>query len=115
MKSDLRDRIREFFAEIEYTHLKQAWVERIVDDGLDEAEARKWAAEIGHVVEEYESSLLRLADLLDEKDPALIPKRVYSWVIGRLEVTIPEIEEPMRYLKERLEKLLPHEPDDEDE
>src|SRR5258706_5100921 len=112
---DLKARIKAFLEEIEYVHLKKDWPERLIAAGIDEREAQKWAAEIGHVVEEYQSSLMRLADLLQETDSERIPRRVHSWAVGRIEVSIPEIEEPMRYLEGELEKYLPPEPDDEDE
>ncbi len=64
------------------------------------------------VVEEYQSSLMELADLLQEQDVRRIPQRVHSWVVGALEVSIPEIEEPMRYLEGLLNKYLPNEHDE---
>jgi hypothetical protein len=112
---DLKTRIKALLSEVEFTYLKRTWVEHLAETGIDEGEARKWAAEIGHVVDEYQSSLIRLVDLLEETDPERIPQCVHSWVVGRLEVTIPEIEDPMRYLEGLLEKYLPPEPDDEDE
>jgi hypothetical protein len=53
--------------------------------------------------------------LLHETDAEDIPNKVHGWAIGILNVTIPEIEEPMRYLQGQLEKYLPPKDDDEDE
>lgn len=112
---DLKAKIKDALEELEYKRVRKDWPEHLVQLGIDVDEAYTWGAEIAGVIEEYHSSIMRLFKMLDEQDPALIPERVYSWVIGRLEVTIPEIEEPMRYMKERLEKLLPPEPEYEDE
>jgi hypothetical protein len=112
---DLKTRIKALLNEIEFTHLKKDWTKRLTEVGIDEGDASKWAAEIGHVVDEYQSSLIRLVDLLQESDPRRIPQRIHGWAVGRLEVTIPEIEDPMRYLERLVEKYLPPEPDDEDE
>ena len=111
---DLKARIKALLEEIEYTHLKKTWPEQLIKAGISEIEAHKWAAEIGHVVEEYQSSLTRLVDLLQENDSQRIPQQVHSWAVGTFEVSVPEIEEPMRYLEGLLEKYLPPEPNDED-
>lgn len=113
--NDLKTRIKTFLEEIEYTHVKKLWLERLIAVGVDKNEAEVWAAEIGHVIEEYQSSLMRLADLLEETNGEVIPQHVHSWAVGRIEVTIPEIEEPMRYLEGQVRKYLPPEPNDEDE
>ena len=110
---NLKTRIQTFLEEIEFTHLKTNWVERLTELGIVESEARKWAAEIGHVVDEYRSSLMRLAELLEEPDVERIPQRIYSWAVGIIVNTVGEIEEPMRYLEGQLEKYLPPEPDDD--
>lgn len=112
---DLKTRIKTFLDEIEYTHLKRAWPERLVAAGINEREAHKWAAEIGHVVDEYRSTLMQLAELLQVTDTERIPQQVHSWAVGISEVTVPEINEPMLYLKGLLEEYLPPEPDDEEE
>jgi len=112
---DLKNKIKTLLEEVENIHLKKTWPEYLIAVGISEDEARIWAAEIGHVVEEYQSSLMRLVDLLQETNVERIPEKVHSWVVGRIEVTIPEIEEPMRYLEGQLEKYLPPETDDEGE
>jgi hypothetical protein len=112
---DLKQKVKDFFDELEYVHLKKAWPERLIGVGIDEREAHTWAAEIGHVVEEYQSSLMRLADLLQETDPERIPRQVHSWAVGRIVVSIPEIEEPMHYLEKLVEKYLPPEPEESDD
>src|SRR5689334_21543248 len=81
---DLKKRIKDFLDEIEYVHLKEAWPKRLSGIGINERDAQIWAAEIGHVVEEYQSSLMRLADLLEETDPERIPLRVHSWAVGTI-------------------------------
>jgi hypothetical protein len=83
--------------------------------GIDEREAHRWAAELGHVVDEYRSTLRELAGLFDETDPEQIPQKIYSWAVGIQEVTVPEIAEPMKYLEELLEKYIPPYEDDDDE
>lgn len=113
--NDLKTRIKTFLEEIEFTHVKNLWLEHLIAVGIDKNEAAVWAAEIGHVIEEYQSSLTHLADLLEETNADLIPQRVHSWAVGSIEVTIPEIEEPMRYLEGQVRKYLPPEPPDEDE
>ncbi len=112
---NLKSQIHAFLNEIEYTHLKKNWVKRLIEMGIAESEARVWAAEIGHVVDEYRSSLMILAKLLEETDIERIPELVHSFAIGIVVNTVDEIEEPMRYLEKQLEKYLPPEPDDEDE
>lgn len=111
---DLKARIKSFLDEVEFTYVKKTWLEHLTTVGIDKDEASVWVAEIGHVIEEYQSSLMRLADLLEEADVERIPQRVHSWAVGRIEVTIPEIEEPMRYLEGILEKYLPPEPNDDE-
>lgn len=112
---DLKTRIKMLLEEVENIHLKKTWPEHLIGIGVSEDDARVWAAEIGHVVEEYQSSLIRLVDLLQESNLEYIPEKVYSWAVGRVEVTIPEIEEPMRYLQGILQKYIPPEPDDEED
>jgi hypothetical protein len=112
---DLKARIKEILDELIQEHLYSSWPEHLVASGIDENEARNWGVEISQVVDEYRSTLLRLADLLDESDSEQIPLKVHSWAVGISEVTVPEIEEPMRYLEGLLKKYLPPEPDDEDE
>lgn len=51
--ADLKARIKSFLDEIEYQHLKTAWPERLIAAGLNKDEVYTWAAELGHVVEEY--------------------------------------------------------------
>ena len=99
---DLRTQIKLFLNDVEFTHLKKEWRENLIRVGIDEKEARLWAAEIGHVIDEYRSSLMHLADLLMEVDPDVIPLKVHEWAVGTLEVSISEIEEPMQYLEKQL-------------
>lgn len=91
--ADLKARIKSFLDEIEYQHLKTAWPERLIAAGLNKDEVYTWAAELGHVVEEYQSSLMHLADLLAETDIECIPRKVHSFAVGITEVSVPEIEE----------------------
>ena len=107
---ELKPRVVAFLEEFEYTYLKGKWVEELVSVGIDIDEARMWAAELGHVVDEYRSTLRELADLLLETDPEQIPQKIYSWAVGIQEVTVPEIADPMKYLEEQLKKYIP--PDD---
>lgn len=112
--NELKNLIESFFKEVELTHLKKIWIERLIADGFSKQEAGLWAVEIGHVINTYRSSLIRLADLLVETDTNLIPERIHNWVEGTLEDTIPVMTEPLQYLEKQLAKYLP-EPDGEDE
>ena len=112
---ELKSHVVSFLKEFEFTYLKGKWVDQLIKAGIDEKEARVWAAEIGHVVDEYRSTLRELAGLLLETDPEQIPQKIYSWAVGIQEVTVPEIAEPMEYLEELLEKYQPPEPDDNDD
>lgn len=112
---DLKARIKALMTEIESTHLKKDWIERLIEAGIEKEAAYTWAAEIGHVIDEYRSTLMGLADVLAETDVDRIPRQVHSWAVGISEVTVAEIEEPMRYLEKQLDEFLPPEPDDEDE
>jgi hypothetical protein len=108
---DLKTRIKVLLDELEFRHLKKNWVRHLVETGIDEHEARKWAAEIGHVIDEYRSTLIDLADLMMEYDPELILLDVHEWAVNISDVTVPALEDPMRSLEELLEKYLP--PDDD--
>lgn len=110
-REDLGTQIKGLLHETEYKYVKNLWVKQLIESGIGEKEAKKWAAEIGHVIDEYQSSLMRLVDLMQETDPMLIPQRIHSWAVGRLEVTIPEIEDRMKYLAGELQKYLPEEED----
>jgi hypothetical protein len=110
---ELKSLIQSFFNEVEFTYLKKRWVERLIANGIDEKEAGLWAIEIGHVVDTYRSNLTRLADLLAETDTDRVPEKVYYWVVGSLDDTIPVMTDPLQYLEKQLEKYLP--PDEEDE
>lgn len=112
--SDLKDRIKKALDELIQMHLYNTWPEHLIALGIDENEARTWGVEISQVVDEYRSTLMQLLDLTDESDSDQIPLKVYSWVVGRIEVTLPEIEDPMRHLATLLQKYVPPEPDDED-
>jgi hypothetical protein len=110
---DLKARVKAFLDEFEFTYLKRKWVEQLIEVGIDEREAHRWAAELGHVVDEYQTTLMLLAELFLVTDPEQIPQKIYSWAVGIQEVTVPEIAEPMKYLAEQLEEYLP--PDDYDD
>lgn len=112
---DLKERIKTLLEEIEYNHLKKTWTERLIVAGIDEREAHKWAAEIGHVVAEYQNSLKYLTDLLQETDSERIPQRVNDWADYTRDISAFIFEGAMRRLQEQLEKYLPSEPNEEDE
>lgn len=110
---DVKHRIKELLDEIIQVRLWQAWPERLNTMGVEADEARTWGAEISQVVDEYRSTLMSLADLLDETDPEQIRTKVHSWAIGISEVTVPEIQEPMKYLASKIEGRLPAEEKEE--
>ncbi|MBZ0275150.1 MAG: hypothetical protein K8I60_03340 [Anaerolineae bacterium] len=113
--SDLKERIKQVLDELIQVHLYKRWPEHMIALGIDEDEARTWGAEISHVVDEYRSTLMDLTNILGETDMDRIHRQVHSWAVGISEVTVPEIEEPMRYLEKLLDKYLPPEPDDKDD
>lgn len=112
---DLKIRIKALLEEIELTYLKKTWPEQLVASGINEVEAHTWAAEIGHVLEAYQSSLTYLVDLLQETRPDRIPQQANDWADYSRDITVFKIEDSMRYLQERLEKYLPPESSEEDE
>jgi len=109
-----KEQVKSFFREFEFEYVKKEWLNRLIELGIDDEEARVWAIEIGHVVDEYSSTLQLLCDVVTETKAEKIPEAVYDWAVGITEVTVPEISDPMKYLEEQLEKYIP--PDqDEDE
>ena len=111
---DLKERIKTLLEEIEYVDLKKTWPEHLIAVGIDEREVHKWAAEIGHVVAEYQNSLKYLIDLLQETNPERIPRRVNDWADYTRDISVFIFEGAMRRLQEQLEKYLPPTSDDED-
>ena len=101
--------------EIEYTHLKKNWLERVIASGIDKKDAYKWVAEIGQVVDEYERRLGFLVDLLQESEVEPVAQRLESWFAYTQDMTVWKLEEATKELKGRYEKYLPPEPDDDDD
>lgn len=112
---NLREHIESFFKEIEFEYLKKQWVEKLIEAGIDKDETGLWAVEIGHVIDEYHSTMVSLADILKETDTNSIPQLIHTWAVGISTVTVSEIDEPMRYLEKQLEKYVPQYDDDDDE
>ena len=110
---EIKKRVKLLLDEIEYVHLKKKWLQNLVEAGADEEEARIWVAEIGHVVDEYRTTLEQLTELLGDTDIETVPTKIHDWAVGISEVTVPEIQEPMRYLEGQLKKYVPD--DDLDE
>ncbi len=108
---DLAGRIQTFMLEIRNEILIGQWMPSVISAGYDERVASKWAAELGHVVEEFDSTLRQLARVLTETDAERIPVRLKSFSEGVTEVTVPEIVEPMERLLELVTPFLPPETD----
>lgn len=112
---ELKAHIIDLLKEIEFVHLKQTWVEHLTAAGVPEREAHKWAAEIGHVVDEYKISLRELFGLLQEEDPDRLLLETQSWVAYTQDITVFRIEDAMSHLLERVNPYVPPDPDDEDD
>jgi len=112
---DLKMRIKILLHEIEFTHLKEDWVEQIIMGGVEKDDAYTWVAEIGHVVDEYERSLRFLLDLLSTKDAASAAQELESWKAYTRDMTVWKLERMVKELEGRYEKYLPPEPDEQDD
>jgi hypothetical protein len=112
---DLKTRIKVLMHEIEFTHLKKNWVERLIAADVEKEDAYQWVAEIGHVVDEYERSLRFLVDLLQTNDASSAAQELESWVAYTRDMTIWKLGDVMNQLQGRYEKYLPPALDDEDE
>jgi hypothetical protein len=112
---DLKARVKTLMYEIEYTHLKKLWVERVIKAGIAPEDAYKWVAEIGHIVDEYERSLRFLLDLLQESKPERVAQKLESWLAYTRDMTVWKLEDVTKELEGKYEKYLPPEPEDEDE
>lgn len=111
---DLKARIKALMYEIEFTHLKQNWVNKLIEAGIEKNDIYKWVAEIGHVVDEYERSLRNLVELLEENDIESVAVELGTWIRMTRDVTVWTIDSSMKRLEGKYEKYLPIEPDDED-
>lgn len=112
---DLKERIKTLLHEIEFTHLKKNWAERLIAAGVEREDSYKWVAEIGHIVDEYERSLRFLVDLLQTSDANSAAQDLDSWIAYTRDITIWKLDDVVKQLQGRYEKYLPPEPDDEDE
>lgn len=113
---ELKAKIKSLLEEIEYVHLKKVWPERLIAAGISKREAQKWAAEIGHIVNEYERSLRYLVDLLYVGNPRVtIPEDIESWAAYTRDIGVFTLENSIKDLQEHLKTYLPPNPDEEDE
>lgn len=112
---DLKGRIKVLLHEIEFTHLKKNWAERLIAAGVEKEDSYKWVAEIGHVVDEYERSLRFLADMLETSDASSAAQKLESWIAYTRDMTIWKLDDVVKELQGQYEKYLPPEPNDEDE
>ena len=106
---DLKARLKALLHEIEYVYLKKKWVDKMITSGIDEQDAYKWVAEIGHVVDEYERSLRFLIDSLEEDDVNRTIKSLEGWVAYTRDMTIWKIDDAMKELDGVYKKYLPPE------
>ncbi|MCA9904641.1 MAG: hypothetical protein KC547_12370 [Anaerolineae bacterium] len=115
--SDLKARVKSLLNEIEYTHLKKAWVERIIDAGIDKRDTGQWVVEIGHIMDEYDGNLRFLIDLLEQTEVEKIARQLESWVAYTHDITAWKIDSAMNELETNggYHKYLPPEPDDADD
>lgn len=112
---DLKERIKTLLYEIEYTHLKKNWAERLIEAGIEKEDSYRWVAELGHVVDEYERSLRFLAEMLATSDANSAAQELDSWIAYTQDITIWKLGEVVSQLHGTYEKYLPPEPEDEDE
>ncbi|CAG0975201.1 hypothetical protein ANRL4_01522 [Anaerolineae bacterium] len=112
---DVKARVKALMHEIEFTHLKKDWVERLITGGIEREDAYKWVAEIGHVVDEYERSLRLLLGLLQENDIATVARKLESWLAYTRDMSIWKLEDATKELQGHYEKYLPSEPEDKEE
>lgn len=112
---DLKIRIEALMREIEFTHLKKNWVNKLIEVGIEKEDVYKWVAEIGHVVDEYERSLRRLVNLFKEDDVEGIAVELRTWILMTRDMTVWTIDSAMKRLEGRYEKYLPPEPAGEDD
>jgi hypothetical protein len=114
MAENLKTHIKTLLHGNEIRQLQQSWIKRLTEAGVDEGEAHQWVAEINHVIDAYELSLLPLVDLFQEHDQKRILRETESWAALTRDITVFKIEDAMGELLKRLNKYLPPEPDDED-
>ncbi|MCA9887965.1 MAG: hypothetical protein KC546_06320, partial [Anaerolineae bacterium] len=108
-------RIKALMREIEFTHLKKNWVEKLIAGGVEEDDVYKWVAEIGHVVDEYERNLRFLVDLMDKTDAAEASFALEGWRAYTMDMTVWKLDDSMQQLEGRFEKYLPPEEDYDDD
>lgn len=112
---DLTEQIKRLLHELEYTSLKKDWLERIIAGGVEKDDAYKWVAEIGHVIDEYESNLQILLSLFKTSDAISAAQKLDSWFAYTRDLTVWKLEDVLVQLKGRYEHYLPPESEDEDE
>ena len=112
---NLKDRIQTLVEEIQIEYLHKTWTERLIASGIDEHEAYKWIAEIGHVIDEYRRNLGFIADLFEKDSPTLGPEKINDWAAYTHDMGVFIIEGATSRLQDHLKKYLPPEPEDEDE
>jgi len=112
---DLKGRIKALLNEIEFTHLKKNWTERLIARGVAKEDSYEWVAEIGHIVDEYERSLRFLTDMLEISDAIGAAQKLESWIAYTRDMTIWRLDDVVNQLQGKYEKYLPPEPNDEDE
>lgn len=112
---DVKEQVKTLLHEIEFTHLKKNWAERLLDAGIDKEDIGKWVVEIGHVVDEYERSLRFLMELLHTTDAGIAAQKLESWVAYTRDMTIWKLDYMVKELQGRYEKYIPPDPEDEDE
>jgi hypothetical protein len=77
--SDLKTRVKVLLHEIEFVHLKDKWVQKMIEAGMDERSASKLAAETGHIVDEFERTLRNLIDTFENSTPENLLQRIEDW------------------------------------
>jgi len=112
---ELEKRIREFMREIEYDHIHDQWVAKMVGLGFDKRVAQKIATEIGHIIEEYESTLVSIIKQLEKNTIDEIVIGIEDWATGVKEMRVHELIDPAQQLQEILDPYFPPDPDDEED
>ena len=115
---DLKSRIKALMHEIEFTHLKKDWVEKLIALGIEEEDVGTWVAEIGHIVDEYERSLRFLVEMFQKDgDIETIVEDIEGWVAVARDNTMWKIDDVTQELQKngQFEKYLSPTSEESDE
>lgn len=112
---DLQKHVKTVLDELQYVQIKDKWRKHLIACGIDEKDANKWVAEIGHIVDEYERSLRYLMEYFDDDKPEVIAKKLYHWIAYVKDISVFIIEDVYKGLDGAFDKYLPDEPEDDED